>query len=478
MLLTKGRVPRGKYVLNSAPELRPPAPAPHPKSLGLFALLRVLATNPLEAWTAAHFEEPIVVGGPPIGRFAVLSDPAAIRRVLLENSHNYKKDWLQRRILSAGLTNGLLSAEGSRWRIQRHALAPLFSPRMVTSFSAVMVEEARVMAERLSRHEGETVDLVAEITRVTLEILARTIFSDGLGRSPEEFRILMKDYFETIGRIDPFDMLGVPNAIPRPGHWKMRKTLRIFEEAIDSIIADRRQRMAENSDYAPRDILTLLLKTEAPDTGATLSESEIRANILTFIAAGHETTANSIAWSLFLSSQSAEWRERIRTEADRELNGDIDGLSERLVETRAVINEALRLYPPISAISRAALGPDELAGHPIKRGTVVVIAPYVLHRHRALWTRPNHFDPGRFLDDTREKIDRFAYLPFGAGPRSCIGAVFALQEASIVLATIVRNFELELAEGHAVWPVQKLTLRPRGGLPMVVRKRVMTATEP
>jgi cytochrome P450 len=430
-----------------------------------------LATNPLEAWTAAHFEELIVVGGPPIGRFAVLSDPAAIRRVLLENSHNYKKDWLQRRILSAGLTNGLLSAEGSRWRVQRHALAPLFSPRMVTSFSAVMVEEARIMAERLSRHEGETIDLVAEITRVTLEILARTIFSDGLGRSPEEFRTWMKDYFETIGRIDLFDILGVPETVPRLGHWKMRKTLRIFEEAIDSIIADRRRRLAEDSGYAPRDILSLLLMTKTPDSGATLSEPEIRANILTFIVAGHETTANAIAWSLFLSSQSAEWQKRIKTEADREFDGDIKGLSERLVETRAVISEALRLYPPISAISRAALGPDELAGHSIKRGTVVVIAPYVLHRHRMLWTRPDYFDPGRFLDDTREKIDRFSYLPFGAGPRSCIGAAFALQEASIVLATIVRDFELELAEGYSVWPVQKVTLRPRGGLPMIIKKR-------
>jgi len=458
-------------VLDSAPELRPPAPVPRSKSLGPFALLRVLATNPLEAWTDAHFEEPIVIGGPPIGRFAVLSEPAAIRRVLLENARNYKKDWLQRRVLSAGLTNGLLSAEGSRWRIQRHALAPLFSPRMVANFSAVMAEEARLMVERLSWHEGETIDLVAEVTRVTLEILARTIFSDGLGRSPEEFRTWMKDYFETIGRIDLFDILGIPETVPRPGHWKMRKTLRLFEEAIDSIISDRRRRLAEDSGYAPRDILALLLMAKAPDSGATLSESEIRANILTFIVAGHETTANAIAWSLFLSSQSAEWQKRIRMEADREFEGDINGLSERLVETRAVINEALRLYPPISAISRAALGPDELAGHAIKRGTVVVIAPYVLHRHRMLWTRPDYFDPSRFLDDTREKIDRFSYLPFGAGPRSCIGAAFTLQEASIVLATIVRNFELELAEGYSVWPVQKVTLRPRGGLPMIVKKR-------
>ena len=281
----------------------------------------------------------------------------------------------------------------------------------------------------------------------------------------------MKIYFETIGRIDPFDVLGVPNVVPRPRRWKLRPMLRFFESAIDTVISTRRQRIAKDPGGAPRDILTLLLEARDPETGEALSESGIRANILTFIAAGHETTANCITWSLFLLSQSAGWRERVQAEADRELSGDIDGLADRLTETRAVIDEANRLYPPITAISRAALGPDELAGQPIKRGTMIVIAPYVLHRHRALWTNPDSFDPNRFLNGARETIDRFAYLPFGVGPRICIGATFAMQEASIVLATIMRHFTLELAPGHAVWPVQKVTLRPRGGLPMIVRRR-------
>jgi cytochrome P450 len=459
-------------VFDFSAELRPPAPTPRPKPLGPFALLRVLARNPLEAWTTAHFEAPIVMGGLSIGRFAVLSDPAAIRHVLLDNSHNYKKDWLQHRVLSAGLSNGLLSAEGSQWRTQRRAFAPLFSPSSVMSFSAAMVDSARVMVDRLSRRDGEVVDLVVEVTRVTLEVLERTIFSDGLGRDPDEFRVWMKSYFETVGRIDLFDMLGVPSVVPRPGNRNMRQMLRLFEQAIDLIISTRRRLLTEDPTYAPHDILTLLLKAEDLDSGEALSETEIRANILTFITAGHETTANAIVWSLFLLSQSAEWQERVRMEADHELDGDIDGLAERLVETRAVIDESLRLYPPISAISRAALAPDELAGRAIKRGTVVVIAPYVLHRHRALWNRPDYFDPSRFLNGARETVGRFAYLPFGAGPRVCIGAAFALQEASIVVATIVRHFRLQLAPGHSVWPVQKLTLRPKGGLPMVVKRRL------
>jgi cytochrome P450 len=439
--------------------------------LGPLALLRVLANNPLEAWTKAHFEKPIVMGGLSIGRVALVSDPAAIRRVLMDNNQNYHKDWLQQRVLSAGLTNGLLTAEGQQWRTQRRALAPLFARRTVLSFSAAMIDAAAALVERLRLRGGQIEDMAVEATRLTLEVLERTMFSDGLGRSPEDIRVAMKHYFEAIGRLDPFDVLGLPNVVPRLSRWKVRPMLRLFESAIDTIVSTRRRRIAEDPDGVPRDILTLLLEARDPETGEGLSEVEVRANILTFIAAGHETTANSITWSLFLLSQSPEWRARVQAEADRELDGDIDGIAERLVETRAVIEEAMRLYPPLAAISRAALAPDELAGEPIRRGTMVVIAPYVLHRHRALWADPDAFDPNRFLGGARERIDRFAYLPFGVGPRICIGATFALQEAAIVVATVMRHFTLELAPGHAVWPVHRVTVQPSGGLPMIVRRR-------
>ena len=382
-----------------------------------------------------------------------------------------KKDWLQRRVLSAGLTNGLLTAEGQQWRMQRRTFAPLFARKTVLCFSAAMIDAAQAMVERLSRYDGQTVDLAVQATQVTLDVLERTIFSDGFGRDREDIRLAMKAYFERIGRIDPFDVLGVPNLIPRPGARKLRPMLNLFNEVIDTIIATRRRRIAAGTEDVPRDILTLLLEATDPETGKGLSEVEIKANILTFIAAGHETTANCITWSLFLISQSPQWRERIQAEADRMLGGDIRTISDRLVETRAVIDESNRLYPPIIAISRAALGPDHLGDQKIRRGTMVVIAPYVLHRHRALWNRPDSFEPNRFLDGARESIDRFAYLPFGVGPRTCIGATFAIQEATIVLAALMRQFTFELAPGHTVWPVQKVTLRPKGGLPMIVKRR-------
>ena len=452
--------------------LRPPAPSPRAAALGPIALLRALRDNPLEAWTRTHFEQPIVTGNLLLGEVAVVSDPASIRRVLLENVGNYRKDSLQRRMLSAVLRDGLLTAEAEQWRMQRRTLAPLFAKRCVMRFAPAMVRAAETLVDRWRRRgDGHTLDAAAEVTQLTLDVLERTIFSDGLGGDPEDVRAAMRVYFDTIGRIDPFDVLGLPDFVPRLGRRRVRPALRFFDAAVDAIIAARRSRLETDRSGMPRDILTLLLEAQDPETGRGLSEAEVRANVITFIAAGHETTANAITWSLFLLSHSPLWRQRVAAEAQREIGGSPDLLAERLVETRAVVEEAIRLYPPLVAISRQAIGPDELAGQRIRSGALVVIAPYVLHRHRLLWDRPDSFDPGRFLGAARDRIDRYAYLPFGAGPRGCIGSAFALQEATVVVAEIVRNFDFHVAPGHKVWPVHRVTLRPQDGLPMVVRTR-------
>jgi cytochrome P450 len=202
-----------------------------------------------------------------------------------------------------------------------------------------------------------------------------------------------------------------------------------------------------------------------------LSDTEVKANILTFIGAGHETTANALTWSLFLLTLSEEWRARLTAEASAVLSGPVEDHAARLVETRAVIEEAMRLYPPVASMSRQAIGPDDLAGKRIRKGSLVMVSQWVLHRHHSLWEKPDSFDPRRFLPGSREKIDRFAYLPFGTGPRVCIGASFSLQEAAIVLAHIMRTFSLELKKNHVAMPVQRITLRPEGGLPMILRRR-------
>jgi cytochrome P450 len=453
----------------SAQDLRPPAPIPGDQRRGLIALIRALRENPIETWTAPFFEQLAVAERLPFGRAITISDPVAIQRVLLDNAMNYRKDRLQRRIISKGLSNGLLTAESEQWRVQRRTLAPLFSRRRIQSFAPTMMRVADAYVARW--REGEPIDMAAEMTRITLDVLQHTIFSDGLGHDIEQFRSAMRTYFDTIGRIDPFDILGLPDIIPRWTRLSVRGALRFFDQAVDTIIANRRQRLAEDPDGVERDILTLLIEAYDPETGRGLGVTEIKANIITFIAAGHETTANALTWSLFLLSQSPEWSQRLAAEAERYAEVAVSSAADQMVETRAVVEEALRLYPSLPAISREAIGPDELAGHAVHPGEMVVIAPYVLHRHRRLWERPDHFDPTRFLPGARERIGRYAYLPFGAGPRICIGAAFALQEATLVLSTIMRHFHVALAPGTTVWPMQRLTLRPRDGLPMLLTRR-------
>jgi cytochrome P450 len=451
----------------------PPAPKPQARPLKPLALIRTLKRNPLECWAAAHFEQPIVSGGLPIGHVLLVHAPGAIRRVLLDNAANYRKDRLQRRVLSAGLNDGLLSAEGEQWRVQRRVLAPMFARRTVMDFAPAMLAAAEALIDRWSSlGERATIDAAAEMAKVTLDVVERTIFSDGFGSDAEDIRMAMATYFNTIGKISPLDILGVPDFVPRLSRLRVRSTLKFFEAEIDRVIAARRRILAERPERAPNDLLTHLLEALDSGGGEGLTEAEVRSNILTFIAAGHETTANTLSWALFLLSQSREWRERIETEVDRELKEPVRaGMADRLVETRAVIEETIRLYPPISAISRVALGDDALDGEAVRPGSLIVISPYVLHRHRLLWDRPDAFDPGRFLGDAASAIDRFAYLPFGAGPRKCIGSSFALQEATLVLAAIVRQFSFRLRPGHAVWPSLRVTLRPANGLPMIIEKR-------
>ncbi|MEJ2433996.1 MAG: cytochrome P450, partial [Pseudolabrys sp.] len=254
-------------MLDAVSKLRPPAPAPQASSLGPVALLRVLASNPLEAWTEAHFSEPVVLGGLPFARVAVVSEPAAIRRVLLYNTENYQKDWLQRRVLSAGLTDGLLTAERRQWRTQRRALAPLFARRSVMHYAAPMIDAARAAVVRLKPRQGQTVDMAVEVTRVTLDVLERTIFSDGFGTDPEEIRRAMKTYFETVGRLDPLDVLGVAKMLPPFVRSKAQAELRFFERAVDGIIATRREQISKAGYRAPDDLLTHLLQASDPQIG-------------------------------------------------------------------------------------------------------------------------------------------------------------------------------------------------------------------
>jgi len=230
----------------------PPAPKPQARPLKLLALVRTLKRNPLECWAAPHFEQPTVAGGLPIGHVLLVHEPGAIRRVLLDNAANYRKDRLQHRVLSAGLNDGLLSAEGEQWRLQRPVLAPMFARRTVMEFAPAMMAAAEALIQRWSGlGDRATVDVAAEMAKVTLDVAERTIFSDGFGSDAEDIRMAMTTYFNTIGKISPLDILGVPDFVPRLSRLQVRSTLKFFEAEVDRVIAARRRILADQPDRRP-----------------------------------------------------------------------------------------------------------------------------------------------------------------------------------------------------------------------------------
>jgi cytochrome P450 len=452
----------------------PPYPPRSMRPRGALSTILTLRRNPIEIWGEADFVRPFSIGRSVLGVRGAAHDPAAVRHVFLDNAANYRKDALQLRVLSPGLGNGLLTADGDAWRLQRRSLAPLFSPRQVAEFAPAMQRVAAATVDRLGRRrDGAVADIGELMSRMTLEVLEQTLFSQGLGREPSAFQKAVTGYFNSFGRLDLLDLIGAPAFLPRLGRLRGRPSLKFFETAVETII-DNRKALLDKGGAAPRDLLTLLLGAKDPETGLGMPEPDIRANIVTFIGAGHETTANGLTWTLYLLSQSPEWRERAEREADETFDPGHPASLEKCEVLRAVFDEALRLYPPAAILSREAIADDEILGVRVPAGAVIVVSPYVLHRRRGLWDNPDAFDPGRFIGERRERIDRFAYIPFGAGPRVCIGMAFAIQEAIIVLANFLRAFRFDLVEGYEVMPQQRVTLRPREGMKMHANRRRMS----
>jgi cytochrome P450 len=437
-------------------------------------VLKALRTNPLECWTKAHFEEPIVFGGFPLMRYAVVSDPAAIRKILIDDQSAYRKSTIERRVLRSRMPNGLVTVDGKQWERLRRTLAPLFGRTMTAGFGRAIGRVAADLVERWQNlGDGGVVEVKAEMSRVALEALVGCIFSEGLG-DPKAVCDATTRYYATCGGLDPFDILGFPDFVPRLTRLRVRHVLRDFYEALSAAIAERRRSLAAEPD-APRDMLGAMLAARDPQTGEQMTEAEVRDNVITFIFGGQETTSSALTWAIYLLSQFPEWRERVAAEADDVIGSPAQNALGALVRTRAVVEEALRLYPPIIGITRTALRRTELAGRTIDRGTMVVISPYVVHRHRLLWRDPDVFDPTRFLPGRSKTIERYTFLPFGVGPRMCIGAALAVQEATVMLAALAQRFVLELAPGQSVWPVIDFTMKPRDGLRMTVAGRLSRA---
>ena len=449
---------------------RPPAPVPIVKPLSALGLMLALRKNAIATFGIWDFTLPVTSGKTILGHLTTVGAPAGVKHVLVDNVANYVKDALQLRVLRPGLGDGLLTAEGEAWKRTRRTLAPLFSPRAVEGFTAAMDGKARAMVARLvSLADGSRIDAGAEMARVTVEILTVTLFSDAISTSQEKFAAAFTAFFESQGRLEPLDILNAPSWIPRFNSFTTRPAIEFFNAQVKEMIARRRALVAEGK--APRDLMTLLLEAADPETGQGLSEAEVGANIVTFMGAGHETTANTLSWAIFLLSKHPAVREAAEAEADGADAFALDEWPERLPLLRAVIEEAMRLYPPAATLTRAAVEEDEVLGRKVPKGSMVVISPYVLHRHQLLWDEPDLFRPERFMPGAREKIDRYAYIPFGAGPRICIGLRFAMFEAVIVLARLLQRLRLAMAPGEGVFPVQRVTLRPSPRLEMLLTRR-------
>jgi cytochrome P450 len=425
---------------------------------GLLRSYRTSQRNVLELIPAEAFRDWSVSGASP-GRFHMIMAPEAIRRVLQTRVEDYPKADIARSILRPVIGDSMLIAEGAEWRRQRRAAAPAFQPRHLDALGPLMTEAAERASARVAGAEGRAADLLFEMTAATFEVISDVTFSGepGVGREPVENALLA--YGEAAARMSLLDVLGAPAWVPRPARMREDPSLRALKRHADARVAARRARPRSG---AP-DLLDLLLAAEGGGA-EQLAGDDVRDNLLAFIVAGHETTALTLAWSLYLLGFDEAAQERARHEARDVLGGRAAGAEDvpNLPFVRAVIDEALRLYPPAAFLSRAAREVDELAGCLVLPGDTVSVPIYAVHRHQRLWERPDAFDPARFLGGP--PVERYAYLPFGDGPRVCIGARFALQEAVIILATLLARFRFRAVRGKAPVPTLVITLRPEGGV--------------
>jgi len=390
----------------------------------------------------------------------MVMDPTAIREMLLDRVDDYPKSLVTKNLLRPAIGDSLFIAEGAHWRWQRRAVAPAFSHRNMLNLSPIMTAAAQRSADRIVAAGPRAINMLDEMVTATFDVISDVTFSGGDGFDRGAVHRAIDDYIAEAGKLSLFDILGLPDWLPRPGRAMSGRALKDMKRIADGAIDAR----AERGPSDTPDLLDLLLDGTDPKTKRQMNTAELRDNLLTFIVAGHETTALTLSWALYLMGFDQAVQQKARAEAQTVLQGraatgaDV----ENLPYIRQIIDETLRLYPPAGVISRTAQRNDTLCGREVRPGDTVMVPIYALGRHQQLWDQPDVFDPDRFKD--RKAIDRYAYLPFGDGPRICIGASFAQQEAVIILATLLSRFRFTPVAGKSPEPVMILTLRPEGGV--------------
>lgn len=439
---------------------------PPEHQLPFFRALRTALDNPMEGWPRAVYEQ--LVYEPPRRDFRAIyiCDPDLLRVMMLERVDAFPKSQMQARLLRPLLGDGVMTAEGAHWRWQRHAAAPAFQARRIGALAPSM---ASVAEDAVSRWRGgaPVIEATEEMIRITFEIILDTMLAGrngvDLGRMSDAIGV----YLNQIGRPSIADLLGAPNAIRRLVTPQSNRAVAYLRGEIDKMIARRRA--------APRvdDLFDLLMRSVDPTTGRAMGDAELRDNLLTFWAAGHETTAVTLTWALHLIANDPAIGDTIAAEVAREIGDrEINARNaEKLTFTKQVILETMRLFPPVPLMSRNCVEDITIGARNFRKGDVIVIPVYALHRHRAHWDFPDEFLPERFAPSTDNDKRKFVFMPFGAGPRICIGAAFATLEAIVVLATLMRRMRVAPLSTVPIRPLFRITMRPAGGLPLSISPR-------
>jgi len=395
----------------------------------------------------------------------LVNDPEGVRSVLVTNARNYGKSTIQYSALSLVTGEGLLSADTPEWKRQRPMVQPAFHRETLTSIVAHVAAAAeRIIDNWNGLPDGSVVDIDSSIMNAALEIVGHALFGSDLSADADALTAATLDALDVVisrARVP----ITPPSWVPTPGNRKLSNSLAALDGAVHSMLDARGVR------EIPADMLDLLIMAR-DDEGNALTVTEIRDQVVTFIVAGHETVASALTWTFALLAEHPDVLRTLQAEADSVLGGNAAQFADyqRLPYARAVIDETLRLYPPAWLITRNSLGDDLLGGYEVPEGSLIIMSPWLLHRHPDVWVRPDRFDPQRFLDGG---IDHSAFIPFGAGPRQCIGRDFAYVEAVLLLASLVAHFDVEFPAGeHCPPAVPLVTMRPTNGLHLRVRARL------
>jgi cytochrome P450 len=440
-----------------------------PTRLQTLGLLRRAVRNPMDFWPREIYLLPMVRMNVLGGARYFVADPALIQHALVDNADRLHKSEPMRRALEPALGHGMLTAEDERWRLQRRVASPVFRPGHVNSFLPAMIRAARATRDAWQGlPEGAPIEAGHEMMHLTFEIILETMLSGRGDIDGAQVERSMADFLEATSWAVVLSVLGAPDWLPYPGRGRSERGCQYLREMVAGRAAARRQ-SGERHD----DLLSLLLDTKDPDSGAAFSDTEVVDNILTFIAAGHETTALALTWTFFLLSHHPEIEAAILAEIQAVTGGaplEAEQVAQ-LAYTRQVVMESMRIYPPVAAVGRTVMQGFSLGGQDLVPGDRVLVPIYAVHHHALLWEAPEVFDPARFSPEAIRARHRFAWLPFGAGSRICIGMQFALLEAVAILGTLLPAVHLRAKPGYVPVPKSRITMRPAEGMPMTIVHR-------